>query len=164
MACCVFHRGNWCSACHSLVKIICFCMKTSFFKSFSVPNGKKERNKKGKHTIFPRSRPAFGCEPAFKSNTWTLVNPLLWHVFWYYLRVFYIYDRKRQKKHILASKKWNTQQLWSDKSRLFIMPKTFFMLVDLHTRFCRKELIINWLTWMTQNNYSIQPLSSCLGK
>ena len=40
--CCVFRPATGCSARHSLVKIICFCIKTSFF-TFFVTNGKKER-------------------------------------------------------------------------------------------------------------------------
>ena len=42
--CCVFRPANGCSARRSLVKIICFTVKTSFL-SLSITNGRK-RNKK----------------------------------------------------------------------------------------------------------------------
>ena len=45
--CYVFWPTNKCSACHLLVEIICFCIKTSFL-SFSVTDGIKERKQKGK--------------------------------------------------------------------------------------------------------------------
>ena len=41
-----------------------------------------------------------------QKNVHKMVVPLLWHVFCYYLWGFYIYDGKRQKKPVLASKKW----------------------------------------------------------
>ena len=40
-SCCVFQQANGSFARRWLVKIICFCMKTSFF-IFSVTNGKKK--------------------------------------------------------------------------------------------------------------------------
>ena len=76
----------------ALVKIISFCIKTSFFLIFpSLTEIKKEKrkessiktcNKRGVYqclgvNIFPKSLPAFGCQPEFKSNTLTLVDPLL---------------------------------------------------------------------------------------
>ena len=44
-----FRPANGCSACHLLVKIICFLVKASFL-SFSVTNGKK-RKKEMKESV-----------------------------------------------------------------------------------------------------------------
>ena len=43
--CCVFWPANGCSACRSLLKIICFCIKTIFLY-FSLNNLKKKEKRK----------------------------------------------------------------------------------------------------------------------
>ena len=74
--CCVFLPANGCSMHRSLVEINFFDVKP-FFPSLREQNKEKRKeshtktcNKRGVHQpIFPRSQPAFGCQPAFKSNT-----------------------------------------------------------------------------------------------
>ena len=84
--CCLFQPTNRSSAPLSLVKIICFCIKASFFIFFRHKREKRKKIDWKVHKItrktcikrglpiFPRSRPAFGwqpafgCQPTFKSN------------------------------------------------------------------------------------------------
>ena len=84
--CCVFPPANKCSARRLLIEINCFYILTSFFCIF------------WSQTFFPRSRPAFGCQPMFKSNTYMLVDPPFFiFLFYFGAFLFLVSDRKIQK-------------------------------------------------------------------
>ena len=68
-------NSKWCFKGCSLVKV-------DFFINFLNLAWKNLYFEiKGKKYIFPKSQPAFGCQPGFKSSTLTFVDPLLLCIF-----------------------------------------------------------------------------------
>ena len=78
-----------------------------------------------KQKISPRSRPAFGCQPALKSNSYLLVDPLLLHVFVLLSFLFLIYFVPlMMEKVVLASDEKLILTIGRTTQNIFVKIKT----------------------------------------